>query len=160
MTHALPEGKTPYEMLYNKKPNMRELQEWGHQVWIHTPSGTKLDGHLKIGRWIGYGKASNGHSIYWPNKHSVTVEQSIKFVNDDEILPSNLINMPIQGESNLINPRNRHYNPKIKSSETKTQELTKINEETVINFITDKQDQQQQVCTRSATTDTSKSRNK
>ena len=124
---------------------MKELQEWGNQVWIHTPDGTKLDGHSKIGRWISYDETSNGYRIYWPNKCSVTIEQSIKFVNDDKILPSNSINMPIQGESDLINSRNQHYDPKIKPSETKTQELTKINEETMIDFVTDKQDQQQQV---------------
>ena len=145
LTHALPEGKTPYKMLYNKKLNMRELQEWGNQVWIHTPSGTKLDRCSKIRRWIGYDKTGNGHRIYWPDKCSVTIERGIKFVNDDKILPSNLINMLIQGESDLISPRNQPYNPKIKPSETETQELTKINEETVIDFVTDKQDQQQQV---------------
>ena len=59
----------PYEKL-----DMKELQEWGNQVWVHTLSGMKLDGCLKIGRWIGYDEASNGHRIYWPDKHSVTVE--------------------------------------------------------------------------------------
>ena len=45
--------------------------------------------------------------------------------------------MPIQGESNLKNPRNQQYNPKTKPSKTKTQELTKNNKETTIDFITD-----------------------
>lgn len=31
-TRALSEGKTPYEMLYVKKPNLRSLYEWGNQV--------------------------------------------------------------------------------------------------------------------------------
>ena len=44
LTHALPEGKTPYEMLYNEKPDMKELHEWGNEVWVHTLDGTKLDG--------------------------------------------------------------------------------------------------------------------
>ena len=43
-TQALPDGKTQYEMLYGKKPNLRNLHEWGNQVWIHTLEGTKLDG--------------------------------------------------------------------------------------------------------------------
>ena len=58
-------------------------------------------------------------------------------MNDNEILLSNLIDMPIQGESNLTNPRNQQYNLKTKPSETKTQELTENNEETAIDFITD-----------------------
>ena len=44
LTHALPEGKTPYKILYNKKPDMRELHEWGNEVLVHTMDETKLDG--------------------------------------------------------------------------------------------------------------------
>ena len=72
ITHDLPEEKMPYEMLYDKKPSMSGLYEWGNKVWIHTPGGSKLDGHAKIGRWIGYNEISNGHRIYWPGKCSVT----------------------------------------------------------------------------------------
>ena len=109
ITHVLPEGKTPYEMLYHKKPNMRKLHEWGNQAWVHTPNGTKLDGCSKIGRWIGYDEISNGHRIYWPNKCSITVERSIKIFNDDVVFPSNPIAKLIQGENNLTseNSRNR-----------------------------------------------------
>ena len=77
VTCGLPEGKMPYEMLYDKKPSMSGLYEWGNKVWIHTLGGSKLDGHAKIGRWIGYNDISNGHRIYWANKCSITVEQSI-----------------------------------------------------------------------------------
>src|SRR5271168_1028759 len=100
-------------MLYHKKPNMRKLHEWGNQVWVHTPSGTKLDGRSRIGRWIGYDEISNGHRIYWPDKRSVTVERSIKFANDEVVFPSNPIAKPIQGESSWTseNSKNRHHNP-------------------------------------------------
>ena len=66
-TRALPDGKTPYEMLYEKKPNLRNLHEWGTEVWVHTTEGTKLDGRSKVGRWIGLEEISNGHRIYWPD---------------------------------------------------------------------------------------------
>ena len=124
-------------MLYHKKPDMKELHKWEKQVWVHTPSGTKFDGRSKIGRWIGYDEASNGHKVYWPYKHSVTVEQSIKLVNDSEILPSNSIDMLIQQENDLTNSRNRQHNPKTKSPETETQELTENHKETAIDFVTD-----------------------
>ena len=48
--------------------------------------------------------------------------------------------MLIQGESKLTNPRNQHYSPKTQPSETETQELTENNKETMIDFVTDKQD--------------------
>ena len=42
ITHGLPKGKMPYKMLYEKKPSMSGLYEWGNKVWIHTPGGSKL----------------------------------------------------------------------------------------------------------------------
>ena len=73
-THALPNGKTPYKMLYGKKPNLAGLREWGTKVWVHDDSGTKLDGRSRIGRWIGFEEVSNAHRIFWPDNRSVTVE--------------------------------------------------------------------------------------
>ena len=98
VTWGLPDEKTPFEMLYGKKPNLRKLYEWGNQVWVHTLGGSKLDGWSKMGKWIRYNEISNGHRIYWPNKCSVTVEHSIKFSNDKLILPSISVTQPIQGE--------------------------------------------------------------
>ena len=42
VTRALLNDKTPYEMLYGKKPNLAGLREWGMKVWVHDASGTKL----------------------------------------------------------------------------------------------------------------------
>ena len=94
-TRALPIGKTPFEMLYGKKPNLAGLREWGAKVWVHDTSGTKLDGRSRIGRWIGFEEASNAHRIYWPDNRSVTVERSIKFDNNDLLIPRTL---PSKGE--------------------------------------------------------------
>ena len=112
-THALPEGKTPYEMLYGKRPNLKNLQEWGNGVWVHTAEATKLDGQSKLGKWVGFDEISNGHQIYWPNKCSVTIECSVKFANGDMIIPSIPVIKPIQGEKE---PRNMLQNdPEIRT---------------------------------------------
>ena len=105
ITRGLPEEKTPYKMLYDKKPSMSGLYEWGNNVWIHTPGGSKLDGCAKIGRWIDFDEISNGHRIYWPNKCSVTIERSIQIMNDNVVLLSKPIAKPIQGESGPENPQ-------------------------------------------------------
>ena len=42
--HALPDGKMPYEVLYDKKPYLKDSHEWGMTVWIHDTKGMKLDG--------------------------------------------------------------------------------------------------------------------
>ena len=173
-TRALPEGKTPYEMLYDKKPNMKGLHEWGNQVWVHTADGTKLDGRSKIGRWIGYDEISNGHRIYWPDKRSVTVERSIKFANDDVIFPSNPIAKPIQGESDPVNPKNQQSDsenpkdPKAKPQEAQNHQDDPSDfvtdkpsdfDTNPIDFVTDKLDQQQSVST-SQTTDEPEARSR
>jgi hypothetical protein len=71
---------------------------------------TKLDGRSKIGRWIGFEEISNGHQIYWLDKHLVTVKHSIEFLNDKAVFLSNLIAKPIQGKSNPINVKNLQHN--------------------------------------------------
>ena len=65
LTRTLPDGKMPYKMLYRKKPSLQKLQNWGTKVWVHTMDGLKLDGHLRVGRWIGLDEVSNGYWIYW-----------------------------------------------------------------------------------------------
>jgi hypothetical protein len=62
-TRALPAGKTPYEMLHGKKPNLNGLREWGSKVWVHDTSGSKLDGRSRIGHWVGFDEPSNAHRI-------------------------------------------------------------------------------------------------
>ena len=80
-----------------------------------------------MGKWIRYNEISNGHRIYWPNKHSVTVECSIKFSNDEVILPSIPVTQPIQGELAVGKTmKNQPDNSKSEMEEhtTKDKELT------------------------------------
>ena len=43
-TCVLLDGKMPYEVLYGLIPDLKGLHEWGCEVWVHTPGGSKLDG--------------------------------------------------------------------------------------------------------------------
>ncbi len=36
-------GKTPYEALYGKKPDLADLRAFGERVWVHDPTNSKLD---------------------------------------------------------------------------------------------------------------------
>ena len=125
VTRSLPEGKTPYEMLYKEKPNMKDLHEWGTRIWVHTTNGSKLDWRSKEGKWIGFDEISNGHRIYWPDKRSVTVERSIKFVNGEVIIPPNQIAEPIQGENDQVNKEEnlqRNLENKSESSDNESED--------------------------------------
>src|SRR5277367_524644 len=95
-TRALPDGKTPYEMLYGRKPDLRNLEEWGSKVWVHTPAGSKLDGRSKVGRWVGFDELSNAHRIYWPEHRYISIERSVKFESSDVLVPLHVAR-PIQG---------------------------------------------------------------
>jgi hypothetical protein len=51
----------------------------------------KLDVRSEIGRWVGFDEMSNAHHIYWLGKHSVSIEQSVKFDTDaDVFLPNSM----------------------------------------------------------------------
>ena len=104
-------------MLYGKKPNLNHLREWGCKVWVHTSSGTKLDGRSKIGKWVGFDEPSNAHHIYWPEKHSITIEHSVKFDNGDMIIPPMLSALQIPGEKE---PENQQRAPELKSDSLTT----------------------------------------
>ena len=71
---------TPYEILYGRKPNLSNIQPWGCKVRVHDTGGSKLDGHSKIGRWMGFdSETRDGYRVYWPERRMVTVERSVKF---------------------------------------------------------------------------------
>jgi len=85
-TKAVPSGKTPYELVTGKKPNLSELREWGCPIWVHDSTGSKLDGRAKEGRWVGFDEQSKGSRVYWPEKHTVTVERSVVFTSPSVVV--------------------------------------------------------------------------
>ena len=79
LTHALPPGITPYELLTGDMPELEDVPEWGAVVWVHNIAGGKLGDRAKEGWWIGYDHESKGHRIYWPEWRMITVERSVVF---------------------------------------------------------------------------------
>ena len=68
------EGKTPYEMLNKKVPNLAGIQEFGAAAYVK-----ELDARAKVWRFVGYDSESKGYRIYWPEKRSVTVKKNVIF---------------------------------------------------------------------------------
>ena len=80
-TRALGNSTTPFEKLYGDKPSLSGVPEWGQAVWVHSGTGSKLDTQGVEARWVGYdSESTHAHRIYWPYKHSITVERNIKFI--------------------------------------------------------------------------------
>ena len=71
--------------------------------WVHDNSGTKLDGHAKEGCWVGFNEQSKQSRVYWPEKHTVTVECSVTFTSpvvidglqgEELVEPKHLVKLP------------------------------------------------------------------
>ena len=81
---------------------MKDLQPWGCQVRVHDggEDKSKLEGRSKIGRWMGFDpETKDGHRVFWPEKRSVSVERSVRFKFNDEMVVRVL---PIEGETDTM----------------------------------------------------------
>ena len=91
-------NQTPYAKLYNIKPNFAGVPEWGQEIWVHNPAGTKLDAQAKQARWVGYdANSTHAHRVYWAGKNSITVERNIKFLSPSIVIntkPSSISSIP------------------------------------------------------------------
>ena len=78
MTKSVP-GKTPFEAATGHKPDLSTIHKWGSVIWVHGPSGSKLNPHAREGHWIGIDEQSKGVRVYWPSHRAVTIERNIYF---------------------------------------------------------------------------------
>ena len=77
-TRAL-DNKMPYEMLYKKAPNLKNLPVWGCRIKVHSSNSSKLDMQAINGKWVGFDRDSNSHRIYLPDTRQIAVERSVIF---------------------------------------------------------------------------------
>ena len=74
------DGKTPYEAVFDKKPDLRGLRIWGERIWVRLEDpGDKLEGRVKEAQWLGLDEQSKGVRVYWPDKQTVTVERNVYY---------------------------------------------------------------------------------
>src|SRR5882724_13228327 len=72
-------GRTPFEVVHKSKPNLESLPEWGTHVFMLQEGRGKLEEQAHEGGWAMYSPDSQGHHVYWPSKHHVTVERNVNF---------------------------------------------------------------------------------
>ena len=54
---------TPYECLYQRKPNLVNIPEWGQNVWVYNAKGSKLDTRAKQARWVSFDADTHCHEL-------------------------------------------------------------------------------------------------
>ena len=77
--------RQPYEMVHGKKPNLHDTYEWGKDVYVKIKQDDKLANRATRAKWIGHSSQSDGHLIYWPNRHKISVEQNIIFNTGEQV---------------------------------------------------------------------------
>jgi hypothetical protein len=93
-TTAVTPGSTPHERATSEKPNLANLPIWGQKVWVKTKPQSKLEARAEEVHWVGFDESTkDGHCVYWPKKHIVTVERDVKFNFND-----GTADMPAKGE--------------------------------------------------------------
>ena len=70
---------SPYEAAFGRKPNLKDVREWGGKVWVRIEGGDKLGGRVREGRWMGIDEQSKGVWIHWPDKMMVGVKRNVYY---------------------------------------------------------------------------------
>ena len=73
------DGRTPFEALYGRPPDLSCLCLWGCHVWVHDPNCSKLDVHARKVRWLGFDVDARAHHVFWLGPGNVTVERNVYF---------------------------------------------------------------------------------
>lgn len=93
------ENKTPYEIFFGEKPNVKNLKIYGSRVFVRIPEvlrKSKWDDKAKLGVLVGY--TENGYRVLVNNKiinarHVNVIEESIKLIcleNDENDSENNV----------------------------------------------------------------------
>src|SRR6266498_191235 len=74
-------GMTPYEAAFGKKPNLKNVREFGEKVWVRVEKGDKLGGRVRKDHWLGIDNESKGIRVWWPDTKTVGIEQNVYYDN-------------------------------------------------------------------------------
>lgn len=69
-------GQTPFELWYDKEPNMAIFKEFGSKVAVHIPKEKrrKLDAKSEDAIFVGYSETVKGYRVYFPKKKLKFIE--------------------------------------------------------------------------------------
>ena len=77
-------GKTPYEALIGKQPNLRNMHVFGSKCYAFVQNVRKLDARSQKGIFVGYDKESPAYLVFYPNMNKVEKVRCVKFMDNFE----------------------------------------------------------------------------
>jgi hypothetical protein len=89
------EGKTPYELWYNKQPHIDHLRIFGTECFVHIPKQKrkKLDKKAIKGYLVGYCGDKDGYRIWIPERNDVIISRDVLFRS--ETVSSDFCKLPL-----------------------------------------------------------------
>ena len=79
-THTL-KNKTPLEMAMGIKPNLHDIHAWGMKGYVRVEGRSKLEWQADTVFFVGHDTQSKGYCMYWPNKHTVSMERNVQWTD-------------------------------------------------------------------------------
>lgn len=134
-TNALAVTKTPFEMWYERKPNVSRLRVFGSKVFCHVPKEkrSKLDVKSRVCYLVGYGL--NGYRVWSPEQRKVIICRDVVI---EELPVKKTIHRELYTDDHLVSDRspeversvsNRIVVDKKQSSESESEEENELPEE-------------------------------
>ena len=80
-------GKTPYEALIGKRPDLSNMQIFGSTCYAYVQNAKKLEARSKKGVFVGYDKESLAYLIYYPEANKVERVRCAKFLEQNVCVP-------------------------------------------------------------------------
>ena len=75
-------GKTPYEALVGKQPNLSNMHVFGSTCYAIVQNPKKLDVRSQKGIFVGYDKGSPSYLVFFPETNRVERVRCVKFFDD------------------------------------------------------------------------------
>ncbi|GFR97943.1 CCHC-type zinc finger, nucleic acid binding protein a [Elysia marginata] len=76
-------GITPFEAVTKKRPNMRNMQQFGKTCYAFVQNPKKLNDRSEKGCFVGFDRDSPAHLVYFPDSETVKKVRIVKFLEDD-----------------------------------------------------------------------------
>ena len=86
------EGKTPYEVVLKKKPDLSYIRMFGCKAFVHIPKEkragkSKFEDRARIGILVGF-THGNAYKVYFPDLNKFQISKDVTFDESCSILPS------------------------------------------------------------------------